>query len=86
MDKLLKLLIHHVNTIDGRRGTANSLKELMLKERQAKLKKLSSKVPQNILIKDIHHFVMCRVMLMYHVMRARAKISYKSMIKTMPVV
>lgn len=79
MDKLLKFLISRLNSINGIRDSAKPVKEVINQQRVKQLKLSCSMRSSPEFTQEINHFMMCRVMLTYTIMRARAKIGFRSM-------
>lgn len=72
MMDLLKVLVYEMNTVDGKRGSAKPILELLEQERQKPCSQLQS---------DLYR----KVMLKYLVLRVRAKISYEAFARKMTV-
>lgn len=78
-NNFLKLLIHRIETTDGRKGTAVKLKKNVyaeeVKVRLQKGKRLDEKWAQQVK-RAIAHQVMHKVALKYRIMKVRMKLSY----------
>ena len=90
MDRFLKFLIHNLRTLDGNRGSANKLLDVMNKQSeehhktQAKTRKISETVRANLDLTN-EHTVFRKVHLKYLIMRLRAKISFIALKKRMTI-
>lgn len=70
MKDVLKILVWELETIDGKRGTAKKLKELIKKERRLSVRAVENEVYRKIMLK-------------YTIMKVRSKISYEAFIRNM---
>lgn len=73
MDMLLKLLIWSINTIDGRRGSAQGLKQRLMKEAASQDEtdeETKTRIDYQVMMKALYGFKMIRM---------RQKISFKCM-------
>ena len=91
MNQILKYLIHRLRTLDGTRGTAEKIIELMNKQSLADLKKevgrdVISKTKEHQLIQQNEQAVFRKVLMKYKIMRIRSKISFIALQKSMTVV
>lgn len=85
MQKFLKLLIHHLETVDGTRGSAIELKNIILKKTMKKLNREGKSKVDDFKIekvrKQINHDLMMKVYMKYNIMKVRQKISFSAFIK-----
>lgn len=81
MDKFLKLLVFHINTIDGQRDSAAKLKAQLYKEERAKFPEIINNSFEEFIWEKINHRVMCRVMIAYRLLRIRQKISFSCLLQ-----
>jgi hypothetical protein len=79
MDKFLLFLAWKTDSMTGLKGTALDLKQLMIKERLAKIHKAISPKAEQLVRQEVDHIVAHNVLLMYKVLRVRAKISFRGL-------
>jgi hypothetical protein len=70
MDKFLKMLIYHTNTLDGKRNSAEQLKLLIVNQRVIE-RSLKSAHKQRVIRKEVDHLIMYRTVLIYKLIRIR---------------
>ena len=91
MNMFIKLLIHSLKTIDGKKDSALGLKRLMVKQRVDAFKnrvntpKDNEFLVEEVISKEIDHHIMSRTFFNYRLIRIRAKISYEAFLKQMTV-
>lgn len=91
MKQILKFLIYSLRTMDGRRGTADKMLNLMnqqsFKEHRIThgLSILPKSVKQKIVEKNEHNLFR-KVYMKYLILKVRAKISYMAFIKRMTII
>ena len=86
MNKFLFFLIFNLRTVDGQRGSANSLLEAMNEAKIAKYKRdnqrqVISNTVQTQIEAENEHTLFRKVYLKYLIMRVRSKISYTALVK-----
>jgi hypothetical protein len=91
MDYFLKFLIHNLQTIDGKRGSAKKVLELMDRESIEEYKKKHNKtdVSESVRLKlqsTNRHIVFRKVYMKYLIMRIRSKISFIALVRRMTIV
>ena len=93
MDNVLKFLIRNLRTVDGNRGTANGILDLLQEKEENKYAKehkcgcgdISQSVKNAITLKN-EHMIFGKVYMKYLIMRVRAKISYMALLNRMTIV
>lgn len=90
MNMLLKFLITKMRTLDGTRGSANKILDLMQKEGEADFmsksgKKFVSESVRHQIKQSCEHKVFRKVYLKYLIMRVRSKISYSAFVQRMTI-
>lgn len=88
MEKFIKLLIHHIQTINGQRLTSVNVKEQIFKRVIKNIKKRGNSIDnkkEEEIRKQIEHDIMCQVFTRYNIMRVRMKLSFSCFIKNMPL-
>ena len=90
MDILLKFLINKMRTIDGVKGSADKILELLQKERELEFQKKSGKKFVSDSIRYTikygnEHKIFRKVYLKYKLMRVRSKISFMAFQKRMTI-
>ena len=88
MSKFLKLLIHNMDTINGYRGTATTIKNQIFRKVCRSSKKRGNKLDeenQAKIRKQIDHDLMCQMYTRYNIMRVRMKLSFSCFMKNMPL-
>ena len=83
MDKFIKLLINKTNSINGHKNSALQIKKILFHE-EAQIQRPQSKKHIKALNKQVDHRVMMKGALIYKIMRARAKISFRCMREAKP--
>lgn len=67
MDKFLKLLIHHMNTFNGLRDTAESLKAILIKD----MIKNNPMMDEQLIIKKVNQKMIMKTLFIYKMIRIR---------------
>lgn len=91
MNMLLKFLIHSLRTIDGYRGTADPVLEVLNKQSTMEYLKKNNRdrVSESVrlrLIQTNEHYLFRKVYIKFLIMRVRAKISFMALSKRMTIV
>ena len=90
MNYLLKFLISNLRTLDGEKGSANKLLDLMNETSMEdyKVKHKRDVISESVRLRIIHineHKVFRKTFMKYLIMRVRAKISFMALSKRMTV-
>ena len=91
MKYVLKFIISGMRTLDGRKGTANKILDVLNEQTFEKYKQANNKVHieesiKRQMILENEHMVFKKVYLKYLILKIRAKISYIAFVKKMTIV